>query len=188
MSKSLGNIINPMEVVNLYGADAFRMGLVIGNTPGTDLALDEAKIAGYRNFANKLWNIGRFILMKADPSVFGEPLSPPKAITPADASILKEEERIVGDVTRLMEEFRFYRAGEMLYHYAWHTLADKYLEASKPQLDDPRARENTSRILRWLLERLLIMLHPFMPFVTETIWQHLPHRTQTPLIVQHWPR
>lgn len=191
MSKSLGNVVNPMEVINLYGADALRMGLIVGNTPGTDLALDEEKIAGYRNFANKLWNISRFILMHVDAGVFrNDPAVLAHMITPrtdADRVILNEEKHIVAEVTGLMDEFRFYLAGEKLYHYTWHTLADKYIEAAKVQLADPKTKTNTEAMLAWLLGRLLIMLHPFMPFVTETIWQHLPHKTSAPLIIQQWP-
>lgn len=199
LSKSLGNVVNPMEIVKLYGADALRMGLVVGNTPGTDLALDEEKIAGYRNFANKLWNIARFVLLKTAPETFRSPLSKPNPITDADASILEEEAKVMRDATDLMENFRFYLAGEKLYHYAWHAFADKYIEASKIQLENPATKENTSLILRWLLERLLSALHPFMPFVTETIWQNLPAsadvRAKTneppakraPLIIQSWP-
>jgi valyl-tRNA synthetase len=187
MSKSLGNVINPMEIVNLYGADALRMGLVVGNTPGTDLSLDEEKIAGYRNFANKLWNISRFALLKIDPIGFKAPLdSQPEPKTEADKTILETEKKTVKEVTELMENFRFYLAGEKLYHYAWHELADKYLETSKQQLAKEELRKNTSLILGWLIKRLLIMLHPFMPFVTETIWQHIAP-AEAPIIIQKWP-
>jgi valyl-tRNA synthetase len=187
MSKSLGNVINPMEVIDLYGADALRMGLVVGNTPGTDLALDENKIKGYRNFANKIWNISRFILSRVDPEIFTRPLLKPQPKTDADNFILNEERLLIEDITSLMEEFRFYLAGEKIYHYAWHKLADKYIESAKSQLSDDSLKENTSIILRWLLERLLKMLHPFMPFLTETIWQNIPHKDSAPLIIQRWP-
>ncbi len=185
MSKSLGNIVNPMEIVNLYGADALRMGIVVGNTPGTDLALDEEKIIGYRNFANKLWNIGRFILMKVDQKNISQ-IKKPKPITEMDKYILEEEKKIVKEVTSLMENFRFYLAAEKLYHYAWHSFADKYIEASKGQLQDENLKKNTELILIWVFRRLLIMLHPFMPFVTEAIWKNFQHTK--PLIVQSWPK
>jgi valyl-tRNA synthetase len=193
MSKSLGNVVNPMEIVDLYGSDALRMGLIVGNTPGTDLALDEEKIAGYRNFANKLWNISRFALMKADAATFGQSLDKaPQPQTNADKTILEADRKIVQEVTELMDNLRFYLAGEKLYHYAWHELADKYIEASKQQLEDETLKFNTSLILVWIIRRLLIMLHPFMPFVTETIWQFLPvdksAASNKPLIIQHWPR
>jgi valyl-tRNA synthetase len=193
MSKSLGNVVNPMEIVDLYGSDALRMGLVVGNTPGTDLALDEEKIAGYRNFANKLWNISRFALMKADVEAFDQPLDKaPQPQTNADKTILEADRKIVQEVTELTDNLRFYLAGEKLYHYAWHELADKYIETSKQQLEDEALRFNTSLILARLIKRLLVMLHPFMPFVTETIWQFLPAdksaSASKPLIIQNWPR
>lgn len=187
MSKSLGNVVNPLEVIDLYGTDALRMGLVVGNTPGRDLALDEAKIAGYRNFANKLWNIARFIMMKLGPDFEPKAFTQAKPITKDDKWILGEEKKIIKSTNDLMENFRFYRAGEDLYHYVWHSLADKYIEASKKQLASPDTKANTEQLLHWLLARSLILLHPFMPFVTETIWQHLPPSPKSPLIIQSWP-
>ncbi|MBI2633957.1 MAG: valine--tRNA ligase [Parcubacteria group bacterium] len=186
MSKSLGNVVNPIEIINLYGADALRMGLVVGNTPGTDLALDEDKIKGYRNFANKLWNIGRFILMNLNEKTKISKKTAPK--TKEDRLILKEERKTIKEMTRLMESFRFYQAGEVIYHYIWHILADKYLEQSKKQLADPKLKSSTQAILHQLLRNSLVMLHPFMPFLTEAIWQEWQGSSKKPLIVENWPK
>lgn len=189
MSKSLGNVVSPKEIIELYGADALRMGLIVGNTPGTDLSLDEEKVAGYRNFANKLWNISRFVFMKAGAESVERSLDmAPQPRTEADRLILDTERTVVQEATELMNDMRFYLAAEKLYHYVWHELADKYLEASKKQFgSDDSLEKNTSLILVWLLKRALIMLHPFMPFVTETIWQHSLSRNSDPLIIQSWP-
>ncbi len=186
MSKSLGNVVNPIEIINLYGADALRMGLVVGNTPGTDLALDEDKIKGYRNFANKLWNISRFILMNLERQTINDKRITAK--TKGDRWILKEERKTIKEMTRLMESFRFYQAGEVIYHYIWHILADKYLEQSKKQLADPKLKSSTQAILHQLLRNSLVMLHPFMPFLTEAIWQEWQGSSKKPLIVENWPK
>jgi len=184
MSKSLGNVVNPQEIIGLYGADALRMGLVVGNTPGRDLALAEDKIKGYRNFANKLWNISRFILMNAAGTTPQGKVGPK---TKADHWILKEEKKIIARMNQLMDSFRFYQAAEVIYHYIWHTLADRYLEMSKSQLPDQRLKQNTRKLLAHLLRNSLVMLHPFMPYVTEAIWQEWRGSRKKPLIVESWP-
>lgn len=185
MSKSKGNVVNPLDLTQKYGTDALRMGLIIGNTPGSDLALREDKIKAYKLFANKLWNITRFVL-----SSFGEEAAriDNAALTPKDIEILKELEVITKDVTKDMDGFRFYMAGEKIYHYVWNTFADKILEENKERLygDDIPEKYGAQAMLMLLLERSLILLHPFMPFVTEEIWQSLPDRKEL-LIVAQWP-
>lgn len=182
MSKSKGNVINPLDFTDKYGSDALRMGLVIGNTPGTDLALREDKVKGYKHFANKLWNISRFVLSNTE----GADLA--AALTDEDAALRAEFDAIAADVTKDLEEYRIYMAAEKLYHYAWSRLADELLEASKPILagDDAMLKASRQALLVGILSDLLKMLHPFMPFVTEEIWGHMPTRS-TLLMIERWP-
>ena len=179
MSKSKGNVINPIEIVNKYGADALRMALVIGNTPGTAMALAEDKIKAYKHFSNKLWNISRFILSYA----------PTDNETPTEANLLKEFNELATAVTNDLENYRFYLAGEKIYHYAWHRLADEIIEESKAILATPGEVADTRRqTLRLILGQTLKLLHPFMPFVTEELWQIGKFSTTSSLlIVEDWP-
>lgn len=183
MSKSKGNVINPLDLTSKYGTDALRMGLIVGNTPGMDLSLREDKIKGYKNFANKLWNITRFILENTD----GADLQ--TTLTEADQVIRAELASVIADLTRDMEEYRMYLAAEKIYHYAWHRLADEILEDSKKVFagTDEGAKASRKALLHSLLRDVLKTLHPFMPFVTEEIWQSLPD-SQGMLMVSPWPR
>lgn len=184
MSKSKGNVISPLEITEKFGTDALRMGLIVGNTPGTDLNLDPQKVGAYRKFANKLWNITRFILTSA-PVVVEKPV-----LVDSDMEILARLDAVSADVTADLDAFRFHLAAEKLYHYAWNEVADTILEASKPVLagDDTVARDSRAYTLYVVLTRVLTMLHPFMPFVTETIWQNLPAalRDTELLMVRKW--
>lgn len=170
MSKSRGNVINPLAYTAKFGTDALRIGLVVGNTPGTSLALSENKIQGYKHFANKLWNIARFIIentsSSSSPSSEGE-------LEGGDVMLAEELNVLLIDVTNDMEAYRFYMAAEKLYHYAWHTLADRILEESKKLFEAGTEKEKKSRkqLLIHTLDKLLKALHPFIPFVTEEIWQ-----------------
>ncbi len=169
MSKSKGNVINPLSLTEKFGTDALRIGLVAGNTPGTSLSLSEDKIRGYKNFANKLWNIARFIIENTAGEELEEGFS---AYTPADAALREERHALFVDVTKDMEEFRFYMAAEKLYHYAWHTFADKILEESKAVLKGTdTGKKSRKQFLVHTLDKILRGLHPFIPFVTEEIWQ-----------------
>jgi valyl-tRNA synthetase len=183
MSKSLGNNLDPLHIAEKFGADAARMALVVGNTPGTDMRMSEDKIKGYKHFANKLWNVTRFVLDNTQDADMSAPLST------ADAEILSAHEMLTKDVTLDMEEFRIYMAAEKLYHYAWHELADKILEESKPILAgaDAGARASRSLLLVTLLDRTLRLLHPFMPFITEEIYQSMPTKDAAFLMVARWP-
>lgn len=187
MSKSLGNVIDPLNMIAKYGADATRLSLVIGGTLGNDMKLSEEKVAGYRNFTNKLWNISRFILTTARP-----PLNPPLgkggkyAVTLADKWILGRFETVNKEVTKHLEKHEFSMAGEILRDFTWSELADWYLEIAKIQRQDEKLAKSTDQVLLFILERLLIMWHPFMPFVTEQIWSHLGKKEQ--LIVAIWPK
>jgi len=185
MSKSLGNGVDPIEIANKFGADAGRMALVIGNTPGTDLKWTEDKVKGYKNFANKIWNITRFILESTKNEKFNEKFN---KFTESDLKLIEERLAFVEDITKDMEEYRFYMAGEKIYHYVWHTLADIILENSKKVFADKSETEKESRIqfLLGTLRIVLRILHPFMPFLTEEIWQSISS-VKSLLMIKNWP-
>lgn len=180
MSKSLGNIIDPLDVCKKYGTDAVRLSLLIGNTPGNDLNLGEEKIAGFRNFTNKLWNISRYIFLSVE-SVRRMPKAPkPKTIF--DSWILGRFHAVQKKVTEHLERHEFSSAGDMLKEFTWNDFADWYLEMSKVKSQMSKVTDN---ILLYILERLLILWHPFMPFVTEEIWKNFSSEL---LMIQAWPK
>jgi valyl-tRNA synthetase len=183
MSKSKGNVINPLELTEKYGTDALRMALVIGNTPGTDLALREDKIKGYKHFANKLWNISRFIFENTN----GADVEASR--TESDEQLIEELADITADVTKDYEEYRIYLAAEKLYHYAWDRLAAEILEDSKKIFTSGNAEEISSRkaTLLLLLQTTLTLLHPIIPFVTEEIYQSHPLKKAEYLMIENWP-
>ncbi len=190
-SKSLGNGIDPIDVVEKFGADAARMALIVGNTPGTDTRLDENKIKGYKNFANKLWNITRFILENTTDEA-GAPAAAGAPLTAGDQEMRSELDALTADITKDMDEYRIYLAAEKIYHYVWDRLAAEILEDSKKvfaaeetKVNDA-AKASRKALLRSLLRDVLKLLHSFMPFVTEEIWQSLPE-TQGMLMVAPWP-
>ncbi len=189
MSKSLGNNLDPLDITAKFGADAARMALLVGNTPGTDLKLSEDRIKGYKHFGNKLWNITRFILENSKGMDVSAPL------TAADETLKQECLEVIKDVTADMESYRLYLASEKLYHYAWHRLADTILEESKPILygNDMAAKASRQAALAHILDMLLKALHPFMPFITEEIWQSLPEEARLAersdlLMTAQWPQ
>ena len=186
MSKSLGNIIDPLDMIKKYGADATRLSLIVGATPGTDMKLSEDKIKGYKHFANKIWNITRFVLSNTE----GVSLERPASLSSRDEEILTELSTTVADITKDINEDRLYLAAEKAYHYVWHELADKILEESKPLLtsEDTDTKVSRTYVLYTCLTTSLKLLHPFMPFVTETIWQNLPEKESEFLMVAQWPR
>ena len=184
MSKSLGNIIDPIDMIEKYGADATRLSLIIGATPGTDLKLSEERVRGYKHFANKLWNITRFVLTSVE-----EQKNQNGTLEQNDEKLLKEAHSIAGEVTKDLHEYRLYMAADKLYHYVWHRFADIILEESKPIFRDGTLESKASRA-RVLYEILLLslkLLHPFMPFVTEEIWSSLPNQKGTLLMIEKWP-
>ncbi len=183
MSKSLGNNLDPLDVATKFGADATRMALVTGNTPGTDMRISEEKVKGYKHFANKLWNIARFILENTVGA------TSTTSLTPNDTMILSAFETLAREVTVDIEKYRVYLAAEKIYHYAWHELADKILEESKPILtgNDAVVKASRQALLLSLLDRVLRLLHPFMPFLTEEIYQSLPTKDAPFLMVAKWP-
>ncbi len=183
MSKSLGNNLDPLDIAAKYGADAARMALIVGNTPGTDTRISEDRVKGYKHFANKMWNITRFVLENAKDVNLTSPL------TETDAALVARLDALTTEVTADIEEHRVYMAAEKLYHYAWHEFADEILETSKPILTgtDLAARASRQRVLLSILDRTLHLLHPFMPFVTEEIWQNMPTKDADFLMVAKWP-
>ena len=187
-SKSLGNGVDPLEMIDKYGADALRMGLLVGTALGNDIRFDESKVKGYKHFANKLWNIARFVLENAEKAGVTT-LEPNPALVPADLAHLQTLNALTKEVTDDFENYRIYLAADKLYHYAWHELADKILEESKPILasDDETAKTSRAQLLLFLLDRTLRLLHPFMPFVTEEIWQSMPTKDADFLMVARWP-
>lgn len=187
-SKTAGIGFDPLEVIDKYGADALRMALIIGNPPGNDIKINEDKIRGYRNFTNKIWNIGRFILLNLEPVKDKVPFNPnsDSQLTKNDKEILKNLNQLIKDVTGYLEKYRFDLAGEALYHFLWHQFADKYLEISKEKVKDGNLM--VLSVMRHVYLKCLKLLHPFMPFITEEIWQKFPKKTNLPLIISPWPK
>ena len=188
MSKSLGNGIDPLEVVDKYGADTLRFMLITGNTPGNDMRFYWERVESTRNFANKLWNASRFVLMNLTD--YDENFDPQASdYTLADKWILSRYNQTVSDVTRNLERFELGEAGRAIYEFIWNEFCDWYIELSKARLynkEDSRARQTAQSVLCYVLENTLKLLHPFMPFITEEIWQHIPHEGDS-IIVASWP-
>ncbi|MFZ3015489.1 MAG: class I tRNA ligase family protein, partial [Minisyncoccia bacterium] len=187
MSKSLGNGIDPLDIAQKFGADAGRIALVTGTAPGTDSRIDENKIKGYKNFANKIWNITRFILENTKDTELVEERF--EKYTEKDRKFGEERHDVMVDITKDMEEYRFHLASEKIYQYTWHTLADVILEDSKKIFENGKTEEIISRkqFLLHTLDKILKILHPFMPFVTEEIWSMIPAENKKLLIVEKWP-
>ena len=191
MSKSLGNIIDPLDMVEKYGADATRLSLIIGAGPGNDMKLSEGRVRGYRNFVNKLWNIARFVFAQAADAPFDFAQGKPAAETLSgdDKKILEDFAKVATQATASLEAFRLSEAADALYHYLWHTFADKVLEESKPVLQNPKTRKARQYVLLSVLTDSLKLLHPFVPFVTEEIYQLLPLKNKREsLMIEQWPR
>jgi len=180
MSKSLGNGLDPIDIAKEFGADAGRMALIVGNTPGTDSKISKDKIKAYKHFANKLWNITRFIMENTEDTD-GE-------LNSQDQTLWEEWQTVLNGLTAHLEHYRLHLAAEELYHYAWHRLADEILEESKNIFKtDDAAKLSRASLLRQILRQLLIALHPFMPFVTEELWSLVKSPTDSLLIVTAWP-
>lgn len=229
MSKSLGNVVEPVELSNQWGTDAVRMALVIGTSPGNDVNFSISRAKGYRNFANKIWNASRFVLtqinshsklvsessdlvlrqktedrIRNNPLLSkegqGEDISPPfqggdqegvPELSEADIAVLKSLNQLITDVTHNFEHYRFSQAGEKLYEWFWHQFCDIIIEAQKKRLKSGGDEGAAARCILWqCLSANLIMLHPFMPFITETIWQNIPLelRKEKLLITAKWPQ
>ena len=183
-SKSLNNGVDPLEVIERYGADALRMGLIVGSPIGSDIKFDENKIKGYKLFANKLWNITRFVLENTDGQ---DDLA---GYSVEDQKLWDEFVTIGIDITKDMEEYRVYMGAEKIYHYIWDVFASSMLETSKTvfKLEDGFASASRKKLLIKILSDSLKLLHPFMPFVTEVIWQKLPQKDSSLLMIASWPK
>jgi valyl-tRNA synthetase len=169
MSKSEGNIIDPLEMIDRYGTDALRFTLAALAVPGMDLALSEERMAGYQAFANKIWNASRFVLMNLKED---RPEVRASELTLADRWIRSRLCAVTAALTASLEQYKFYEAADLLYHFIWHEFCDWYIELAKTGLRE--GNRTTEAVLADSLDRILRLLHPFMPFITEEIWQHLP--------------
>jgi valyl-tRNA synthetase len=174
MSKSKGNVINPLDLIEKFGTDALRMGLVVGNTPGSDSAISEEKIRGYRNFATKIWNASRFVLMNLEGYKGGQKIT----LSAKDKKTLNDFKKVAKEITKEMDEFKFYVASEKIYHYFWHVYCDKIIEAFKE-------KKVSQYVLLKILFESLKLLHPFMPFITEEVWSILPIKNKQLLMVEY---
>ena len=187
MSKSLGNGVDPMDVIDQYGADALRYFLATGSSPGQDLRFSMEKIESTWNFANKIWNASRFALMNMDGLKYEEiDITGEKSV--ADKWILTRLNETIETVTRLSERYEFGEVGRVLYNFIWDEFCDWYIEMAKLPLygEDEAAKKTTRSILAYVLDNTMRLLHPFMPFITEEIWQNLPHEGVS-ITVAKWP-
>ena len=186
MSKSLGNGVDPLDVISVYGADALRFTLVTGNSPGNDLRFSEEKVSASRNFANKIWNAARFILMNIEGKDIDCAL--PKKLYTSDKWILNRFNNVTAAVTENLEKFELGMAVSKLYDFIWDDFCDWYIELAKIRMNgaDEESADRARRVLVWTMSNTLKLLHPFMPYITEEIWQTLPHDGEA-LIVAKWP-
>ena len=186
MSKSLGNGVDPLDIIAEYGADALRFTLVTGNSPGNDMRFSEEKVAASRNFANKIWNAARFILMNIEGKDIGCAL--PEKLYTSDKWILNRFNSVTAAVTENLEKFELGMAVSKLYDFIWDDFCDWYIELAKIRMNgsDAESADSARRVLVWVMSNTLRLLHPFMPYITEEIWQTLPHEGEA-LIVAKWP-
>ena len=184
MSKSLGNGIDPLEMANQYGADALRFNLVTGNSPGNDMRFYTERCEAMRNFANKIWNASRFLMM----NLTIEECRLPEHLEMEDKWILSKLNSVIPEVTENMEKFELGVAAQKVYDFIWDSYCDWYIELTKARLqgEDEEAKRNAQQVLCYVLTETLKLLHPFMPYITEEIWQALPHQGDY-LMLQQWP-
>ena len=185
-SKSLNNGIDPIEMINKYGTDALRFALVFNSAPGNDVLFDEQKVKGMKHFANKLWNISRYILMNIDPSLPSPHEGRIGGVTDADKLLHEQLQQIIRDVSNQ----HIHEGAQALYQFIWHDFADVYIEASKAQLQDDKLKISTQQNLLYTLITVLKLLHPFMPFLTEVLWQKLYAQKlvkDSMLMISRWP-
>lgn len=187
MSKSLGNGVDPIEVIEEYGADSLRFMLITGNTPGNDIRFHFERLEAARNFANKIWNASRFVLMNLADY---EPDSQETTLQLADKWILSKYQETVNEVTRLTDKYELGEAARTLYEFIWNQFCDWYIELVKPRLygrESAASKYTAQKVLHEVLAGTMTLLHPFMPFITEEIWQHLPTSGETLMLAQ-WPQ
>jgi len=187
MSKSLGNGVDPLDVIERYGADAMRYMISTSSTPGQDLRFRWERVEQARNFANKIWNASRFALMNLEGFTYDD-IDISGELSTADRWILHRLNETSRDITRLIDAYEFGETGRLLYNFIWDDLCDWYIEFAKLSLygDNVSAKKTTQSVLSYVLDRTLRMIHPFMPFISEEIWQHLPHEGET-ITLAAWP-
>jgi len=186
-SKTAGVGFDPLDMTSKYGTDALRIALVIGNAPGNDIKIGEEKIRSYRNFSNKIWNAARFVLQISKSKIKYEQVprkreEKSKIIHKNDGWVLKELDKTIKKVNLYFDKYRFDLAAETLYHFFWHTFCDKYIEMTKTRKEEARP------VLLEVLKTSLVLLHPFMPFITEEIYQKMPLKNKKKSIsIEAWP-
>jgi len=187
MSKSLGNGIDPLEIIEKFGADALRFTLATGNSPGNDMRFSDEKVESSRNFANKIWNASRFILMNIDGHDVKNEL--PANLAMEDRWIIDSFNRVTKEITENLEHFELGIAVQKLYDFLWDEFCDWYIEIAKIRLnsDDQETAQGVRQVLVWVMSGTLKLLHPFMPYITEEIWQTLPHEGES-IMVSRWPQ
>lgn len=188
MSKSLGNGVDPLEIIDEYGADALRMSLIVGSSPGNDMRFHIEKVEASRNFANKIWNATRFIMMNLE-NMGGKDLKAGQ-MDLADRWIISRYNRLVGEVTENLDKYELGIAAQKVYDFIWNEYCDWYIELVKPRLygTNEEARSTALYTLVYVLSNTLKLLHPFMPFISEEIWQHLSASSEDSIMVSSWPR
>ncbi len=188
MSKSLGNGIDPLDIIEQYGADALRFTLVTGNTPGNDMRFYTERVEASRNFANKLWNATRFVLMNLDENI-DDNRAEISELESEDKWILTKLSKVSEEVKSNLDKYELGLAAQRIYEFIWEDYCDWYIEMVKSRLygDDENSRKVAQKTLVAVMEDILKLLHPFMPFITEEIWQHLPGHSEA-LILENWPK
>ncbi len=186
MSKSLGNGIDPLEMVERYGADALRMNMITGNSPGNDMRFYVERCEAMRNFANKIWNASRYVLMNL--TIDKNELPPTEQLEQEDRWILSKLNRLVSEVTDNMEKYELGIAVQKIYDFIWDDYCDWYIELTKARLyaEEPERKLVAQQVLVYVLDQFLKLLHPFMPFITEEIWQAIPHEGES-IMIASWP-
>ncbi|MGB3739986.1 MAG: class I tRNA ligase family protein, partial [Pontixanthobacter sp.] len=180
MSKSKGNVVDPLGLIERYGADALRFFMASMESQGRDIKMDDSRVEGYRNFATKLWNATRFCQTNGIGA--STTMEPPEAVGAVNRWIVGEVADTVSRLDTAMADLRFDAAAGIIYHFAWDTFCDWYIELIKGNFDD-----ETRAVAGWVLDQILVMLHPFMPFVTEELWAAQGDRPEYPLITAQWP-
>lgn len=186
MSKSLGNALDPRDLIEKYGADALRMAQIVGNGPGNDLKLGEDKIKAYKNFANKIWNATRFVLEKTINYYSNHENYIENITFESDKQIILETKNIIKEISEDIENYRLHIAGEKIYGYFWHEFCDKYIETLKNRITNDEESISAQATLLFVLRNLIITLHPFMPFITEETWKNIKSRDEDLLMVTPW--
>jgi valyl-tRNA synthetase len=187
MSKTKGNVIDPIELMDNFGTDALRFTLLTGASPGNDMKMSVEKVEGNRNFANKIWNAARFLVGNIEGDVATSAPST-EGLTLADRWILSRLHHLIENVDELFASYLYGEAGRQVYDFLWGEYADWYIEIAKTALygGDEASKKRTLNILTYVLDTCLRLLHPFIPFVTEEIWQHIPHEGEA-LMIAKWP-